>query len=179
LMHVIAAKAVAFKEALSPEFKSYQHQVVLNARAMAEVFIKRGDDIGLGVVSGGTDNHLFLVDLRKANVTGKDAEAALGRAHLTVNKNSVPNDPKSPFVTSGLRLGSPASTTRGFKEKDMRDVAGWICDIVDVMSKAPSKEGAGDVEGAIAKVRGQVEQLCAKHPVYQVSKGAQKGVKAA
>jgi glycine hydroxymethyltransferase len=160
LMHVIAAKAVAFKEALSPEFKAYQHQVVLNARAMAEVFIKRG----YKVVSGGTDNHLFLVDLIAKNVTGKDAEAALGRAHITVNKNSVPNDPKSPFVTSGLRLGSPASTTRGFMEKEMREVAGWICDIVDVMSKA------GDVEGAIAKVRGQVEQVCARYPVYQASR---------
>jgi len=167
LMHVIAAKAVAFKEALSPEFKAYQHQVVLNARAMAEVFIKRG----YKVVSGGTDNHLFLVDLVAKNVTGKDAEAALGRAHLTVNKNSVPNDPKSPFVTSGLRLGSPASTTRGFKEKEMRDVAGWICDIVDVMSQL------GDVEAAIARVRGQVEQVCAHHPVYQA--GAGQGVKAA
>jgi glycine hydroxymethyltransferase len=163
LMHVIAAKAVAFKEALSPEFKAYQHQVVLNARAMAEVFIKRG----YKVVSGGTDNHLFLVDLVARNVTGKDAEAALGRAHITVNKNSVPNDPKSPFVTSGLRLGSPASTTRGFNEKDMREVAGWICDIVDVMGKQ------GDVEAAIAKARGQVEQLCARYPVYQ------KGAKAA
>ena len=167
LMHVIAAKAVAFKEALSPDFKAYQHQVVLNARAMAEVFIKRG----YKVVSGGTDNHLFLVDLVAKNVTGKDAEAALGKAHLTVNKNSVPNDPKSPFVTSGLRLGSPASTTRGFKEKDMRDVAGWICDIVDVMSKQ------GDVEAAIARARGQVEQLCAKYPVYQAPNA--KGSKAA
>jgi len=167
LMHVIAAKAVAFKEALDPEFKAYQHQVVLNARAMAEVFVKRG----YKVVSGGTDNHLFLVDLVAKNVTGKDAEAALGRAHLTVNKNSVPNDPKSPFVTSGLRLGSPASTTRGFKEKEMRDVAGWICDVVDVMSKQ------GDVEAAITKVRGQAEQLCARFPVYQAPKD--KGSKAA
>jgi glycine hydroxymethyltransferase len=166
LMHVIAAKAVAFREALSPEFKAYQHQVVLNARAMAEVFVKRGNDIGLGVVSGGTDNHLFLVDLRKAKVTGKDAEATLGRAHITVNKNSVPNDPKSPFVTSGLRLGSPASTTRGFTEKDMRDVAGWICDIVGAMS------AAGDVEAAVTRVRGQVEQLCARYPVYQAGKKA-------
>jgi glycine hydroxymethyltransferase len=167
LMHVIAAKAVAFKEALTPEFKSYQHQVVLNARAMAEVFLQRG----YKVVSGGTDNHLFLVDLVAKNVTGKDAEAALGRAHITVNKNSVPNDPKSPFVTSGLRLGSPASTTRGFTEKDMRDVAGWICDVVDVMSKP------GDVDGALTKVRGQVEQLCARYPVYQAPKD--KGSKAA
>jgi glycine hydroxymethyltransferase len=162
LMHVIAAKAVAFKEALAPEFKAYQHQVVANARAMAEVFMQRG----YKVVSGGTDNHLFLVDLIAKNVTGKDAEAALGRAHLTVNKNSVPNDPKSPFVTSGLRLGSPASTTRGFREKEMREVAGWICDVVDVMSKA------GDVEAAITKARGQAEQLCARYPVYQAGKKA-------
>jgi glycine hydroxymethyltransferase len=166
LMHVIAAKAVAFKEALAPEFKAYQKQVVANARAMAEVFMKRGHK----VVSGGTDNHLFLVDLVAKNVTGKDAEAALGRAHLTVNKNSVPNDPKSPFVTSGLRLGSPASTTRGFREAEMREVAGWICDVVDVMSSA------GDVEAAIGKVRGQAEQLCARFPVYQAG---HKGVKAA
>jgi glycine hydroxymethyltransferase len=156
LMHVIAAKAVAFREALSPDFKAYQKQVVANARAMADVFIKRG----YKVVSGGTDNHLFLLDLIAKNVTGKDAEAALGRAHLTVNKNSVPNDPKSPFVTSGLRLGSPASTTRGFKEKDMREVAGWIADIVDAMSQQ------ADVEAAIARVRGQAEQLCARYPVY-------------
>jgi glycine hydroxymethyltransferase len=167
LMHVIAAKAVAFKEALSPEFKAYQHQVVLNARAMAEVLMQRGYKI----VSGGTDNHLMLVDLIAKNVTGKDAEAALGKAHLTVNKNSVPNDPKSPFVTSGLRLGSPASTTRGFKEKEMREVAGWIADIVDVMSPSTGS-GPGDVDGAIAKVRGQVEQLCARHPVYQAGKKA-------
>ena len=128
---------------------------------MAEVFIRRG----YKVVSGGTDNHLFLLDLIAKNVTGKDAEAALGRAHLTVNKNSVPNDPKSPFVTSGLRLGSPASTTRGFKEKEMREVAAWICDIVDVMSRS------GDVEAALTKVRGQVEQLCAGFPVYQAGPG--------
>jgi glycine hydroxymethyltransferase len=162
LMHVVAAKAVAFKEALAPEFKAYQKQVVANARAMADVFIKRG----YKVVSGGTDNHLFLVDLIAKNVTGKDAEAALGKAHITVNKNSVPNDPKSPFVTSGLRLGSPASTTRGFKEKEMRDVAGWICDVVDVMSKG------GDVEAAINKARSQVEQLCAQFPVYGAQKRA-------
>ena len=167
LMHVIAAKAVAFKEALAPEFRAYQKQVVANARAMAGVFLQRG----YKVVSGGTDDHLFLVDLIAKNVTGKDAEAALGRAHITVNKNSVPNDPKSPFVTSGLRLGSPASTTRGFGEKEMREVAGWICDIVDAMS------GGGDVEGAITKARGQVEQVCARFPVYQAGPG--KGVRAA
>ena len=162
LMHVIAAKAVAFREALSPEFRDYQKQVVANARAMAGVFLQRG----YKVVSGGTDNHLFLVDLVAKNVTGKDAETALGRAHITVNKNSVPNDPKSPFVTSGLRLGSPASTTRGFGEKEMREVAGWICDIVDVMSQG------GDVEAAIARARGQVEQVCARFPVYQAGKKA-------
>ncbi|HKY50204.1 MAG TPA: serine hydroxymethyltransferase, partial [Candidatus Limnocylindria bacterium] len=156
LMHVIAAKAVAFKEALSPEFKAYQKQVVANARSMAKVLIDRG----YKVVSGGTDNHLFLLDLIAKNVTGKDAEAALGRAHITVNKNSVPNDPKSPFVTSGLRLGSPASTTRGFREAEMAQVAGWIADIVDAMS------AGGDVEGTIARVRGEAEKLCARFPVY-------------
>ena len=156
LMHVIAAKAVAFKEALAPDFKAYQKQVVANARAMADVFIQRG----YKVVSGGTDNHLFLLDLIAKNVTGKDAEAALGRAHITVNKNSVPNDPKSPFVTSGLRLGSPASTTRGFREAEMAQVGGWIADIVDAMS------AGGDVEGTIARVRGEAEKLCARFPVY-------------
>ena len=156
LMHVVAAKAVAFKEALDPGFKTYQKQVVLNARAMAKVFLERG----YKVVSGGTDNHLFLLDLIAKNVSGKDAEAALGRAHITVNKNSVPNDPKSPFVTSGLRLGSPASTTRGFGEAEMAQVAAWIADIVDAMSTA------GDVDSAVAKVRGQVESLCARFPVY-------------
>ena len=161
LMHVIAAKAVAFKEALAPEFKAYQQQVVKNARAMAKVFLDRG----YKVVSGGTDNHLFLLDLIAKNVTGKDAEAALGRAHITVNKNSVPNDPKSPFVTSGLRLGSPASTTRGFGEKEMAEVAGWIADVVDAMSQ-------GDAEPAIAQARGKVEQLCARFPVYQAAKKA-------
>ena len=162
LMHVIAAKAVAFKEALAPEFKAYQKQVIVNARAMAKVFLERG----YKVVSGGTDNHLFLLDLIARNVTGKDAEAALVRAHITVNKNSVPNDPKSPFVTSGLRLGSPASTTRGFGEKEMAEVAHWIADVVDAMSK-----GEG-VEQVIAQVRGKVEQLCARFPVYQAAKRA-------
>ncbi len=157
LMHVIAAKAVAFKEALDPGFKTYQKQVVANARAMARVFLERG----YKVVSGGTDNHLFLLDLIAKNVTGKDAEAALGQAHITVNKNSVPNDPKSPFVTSGLRLGSPASTTRGFTEADMGQVAGWIADIVDAMS------ASGDVDAAVARVRGEAEKLCARYPVYR------------
>lgn len=161
LMHVIAAKAVAFKEALDPSFKGYQKQVVANARAMAQVLLDRG----YKVVSGGTDNHLFLLDLIAKNVTGKDAEAVLGRAHITVNKNSVPNDPKSPFVTSGLRLGSPASTTRGFKEAEMRQVAGWIADLVDAMSSG------GDVDATVARVRSEVGQLCARFPVYGAATG--------
>ena len=156
LMHVIAAKAVAFKEALEPSFKAYQKQVVLNAKAMAAVLLERD----YKVVSGGTDDHLFLLDLIARNLTGKDAEAALGRAHITVNKNSVPNDPKSPFVTSGLRLGSPASTTRGFKEAEMAQVARWIADILDAMA------GGGDVESTVERVRGEVSSLCARFPVY-------------
>jgi glycine hydroxymethyltransferase len=162
LMHVIAAKAVAFKEALDPAFKTYQKQVVANARSMAAVFLKRG----YKVVSNGTDNHLFLLDLIAKNVTGKDAEAVLGKAHITVNKNSVPNDPKSPFVTSGLRLGSPASTTRGFREAEMAQVAGWIADIVDAMS------AGSDVEGVVLRVRGEAEKLCGRFPVYQPMKKA-------
>ncbi len=162
LMHVVAAKAVAFKEALAPEFVDYQRQVVANARAMAKVFLDRG----YKVVSGGTDDHLFLLDLVAKNVTGKDAEAALGQAHITVNKNAVPNDPRSAFVTSGLRIGSPASTTRGFGEREMAEIAGWIADIVDAQS-------AGDaVEATINRVRGQVAALCARHPVYQLAKKA-------
>ena len=129
LMHVIAAKAICFKEAMSDEFKVYQQQVVKNAQAMAQVFIERGFD----VVSGGTQNHLFLLSLIKQDITGKDADAALGRAFITVNKNAVPNDPRSPFVTSGLRIGTPAVTTRGFKEAECRELAGWICDILDNM----------------------------------------------
>jgi len=156
LMHVIAAKAVAFKEALDPSFKTYQKQVVANARAMAKVFLDRG----YKVVSGGTDDHLFLLDLVAKNVTGKDAEAKLGEAHITVNKNAVPNDPRSAFVTSGLRIGSPASTTRGFKEAEMAQVAGWIADIVDAMSSG------ADIDATVAKVRGSVEALCARFPVY-------------
>ena len=156
LMHVIAAKAVAFKEALEPGFKTYQKQVVANARAMAKVFLERG----YKVVSGGTDDHLFLLDLVAKNVTGKDAEAKLGEAHITVNKNAVPNDPRSAFVTSGLRIGSPASTTRGFTEAEMASVAGWIADIVDAMSSG------GDVDGTVAKVRTSAEALCARFPVY-------------
>ncbi|WP_372988058.1 serine hydroxymethyltransferase [Marinobacter sp.] len=152
LMHVIAAKAVCFKEAMSDEFKAYQQQVVKNAAAMAEVFIERGYD----VVSGGTKNHLFLVSLIKQDITGKDADAALGRAHITVNKNAVPNDPRSPFVTSGLRIGTPAVTTRGFGESECRDLAGWMCDILDNLED----------DAVNARVREQVEALCARFPVY-------------
>ncbi len=152
LMHVIAAKAVCFKEAMSDEFKAYQQQVVKNAAAMAEVFIERGFD----VVSGGTKNHLFLVSLIKQDITGKDADAALGKAHITVNKNAVPNDPRSPFVTSGLRIGTPAVTTRGFKEAECRDLAGWMCDILDNLED----------EAVNTRVRKQVEAVCARFPVY-------------
>jgi len=151
-MHVIAAKAVAFKEALEPEFVDYQKQVLANARVMAGVFIERGYD----VVSGGTDDHLFLVSLIARGLTGKAADAALGRAWITVNKNAVPNDPQSPFVTSGIRVGSPAITTRGFKERECRELTGWICDILDDL----------DNEATIKRVRGQVAELCAKFPVY-------------
>jgi glycine hydroxymethyltransferase len=152
LMHVIAAKAVAFLEALSPEFQAYQRQVVANARAMAATLQQRG----YRIVSGGTDNHLFLVDLIGRAYTGKDADAALERAHITVNKNAVPNDPRPPFVTSGLRIGTPAITTRGFREPEARLVGGWIADLLD---------GMGD-EGAIARVRGQVLAICGRFPVY-------------
>ncbi|OGI40273.1 MAG: serine hydroxymethyltransferase [Candidatus Muproteobacteria bacterium RBG_16_62_13] len=153
LMHVIAAKAVAFKEALSPEFKSYQQQVLANSRAMAAVVKSRGYQI----VSGGTDNHLFLVSLIDKGITGKDAEAALGEAHITVNKNAVPNDPQSPFVTSGIRLGTPACTTRGFREAESKDLAGWICDILDNMSDPAIR----------ASVRQKAVALCRKFPVYE------------
>lgn len=153
LMHVIAAKAVAFKEALDPSFKDYQKQVVANARAMAEALIERG----YKVVCGGTDNHLFLVDLIDKDITGKDADAALGRANITVNKNTVPNDPRSPFVTSGLRLGTPAVTTRGFKEAEVRELAGWIADVLDDIEN----------ESTIEAVRQKVLELCARFPVYQ------------
>jgi glycine hydroxymethyltransferase len=155
LMHAIAGKAVAFKEALEPSFTAYQQQVLDNARAMADTLVERGYQI----VSGGTDNHLFLLDLIDKNITGKDADAALGRANITVNKNTVPNDTRSPFVTSGLRLGSPASTTRGFKEVEMRMVANWIADILDSL---------GD-ESVVDAVREQVKTLCARHPVYRSS----------
>lgn len=152
LMHAIAGKAVALKEALEPGFKLYQQQVISNAQAMADLFIERGYKI----VSGGTDNHLFLVDLIGKDITGKDADAALGRAYITVNKNSVPNDPRSPFVTSGIRIGTPASTTRGFGEIEMRQVADWISDILDHM---------GD-ESVVDNVRTQVLDLCSRFPVY-------------
>ncbi|GAA5173020.1 serine hydroxymethyltransferase [Modicisalibacter zincidurans] len=156
LMHVIAAKAVCFKEAMEPEFKAYQQQVVANAKAMAGVFLERGFD----VVSGGTEDHLFLLSLVKQGLTGKDADAALGRAHITVNKNAVPGDPQSPFVTSGLRIGTPAVTTRGFGESECRDLAGWICDILDAM-------GEGDSNVAESKIKAKVEAVCARLPVYR------------
>ncbi|MGM0785482.1 MAG: serine hydroxymethyltransferase [Pseudomonadota bacterium] len=157
LEHVIAAKAVCFKEAMEPEFKSYQQQVVKNAQAMAGVFIERGYD----VVSGGTEDHLFLLSLIKQGLTGKDADAALGRAHITVNKNAVPGDPQSPFVTSGLRIGTPAVTTRGFGEAECRDLTGWICDILDAMAKG------ADTAAIEAEVKGKVEAVCARFPVYR------------
>ncbi|MGU1667871.1 serine hydroxymethyltransferase, partial [Pseudomonas aeruginosa] len=177
LMHVIAAKAVCFKEALEPGFKDYQAQVIRNAKAMAEVFIGRGYD----VVSGGTDNHLMLISLVRQGLTGKEADAALGRvgitvnknavkqgltgkaadaalgaAHITVNKNAVPNDPQSPFVTSGIRIGTPAVTTRGFREGECRELAGWICDILDDIDNPEVGE----------RVRGQVGEFCRHFPVY-------------
>ncbi len=152
LMHVIAAKAVAFKEALEPEFKTYQAQVVKNAQAMAKTMIARGYKI----VSGGTENHLMLVDMIGKGITGKDAEAALGKAHITVNKNAVPNDPQKPFVTSGLRIGTPAVTTRGYLEPDCVALANWICDVLDA---------SGD-EKIIAGVRENVTKQCARFPVY-------------
>jgi glycine hydroxymethyltransferase len=153
LMHVIAAKAVCFKEALEPAFKTYQAQVIRNAQAMAKVFIDRGYD----VVSGGTDNHLFLVSLIRQGLTGKDADAALGRAGITVNKNAVPNDPQSPFVTSGLRIGTPAITSRGFKEAQSIELAGWICDILDHL-------GDADVEARVASL---AAAMCSDFPVYR------------
>ena len=159
LMHVIAAKAVAFKEALEQDFTTYAHKVVNNARAMARVFVDRGYE----VVSGGTDNHLMLVSLVKQDITGKDAEAWLGKAHMTANKNAVPDDPRSPFVTSGLRIGTPAATTRGFNEDDMRQVATWICDVLDALAHD------GDIESEVARVRAAVNELCQRHPVYRAA----------
>jgi glycine hydroxymethyltransferase len=152
LMHVIAAKAVAFKEALQPDFKDYQGKVLANARAMAGVFLERG----YKVVSGGTDDHLFLVDLIDKGITGKEADAALGAAFITVNKNAVPNDPQSPFVTSGIRVGTPAVTTRGFGEAEVRELAGWMCDVMDDVSN----------EATINRVREQVMAVCKRFPVY-------------
>lgn len=152
LMHVIAAKAVAFKEAMEPEFKRYQQQVIKNAQTMAARFMERGVE----VVSGGTDNHLFLVDLIDKGITGKDLDAALGRANITVNKNAVPNDPQSPFVTSGIRIGTPSVTTRGFREEEAAAVAGWICDVIDNM---------GD-EGTLERVKSEVKALCQRFPMY-------------
>ncbi|WP_025119816.1 MULTISPECIES: serine hydroxymethyltransferase [unclassified Serratia (in: enterobacteria)] len=152
LMHVIAGKAVALKEAMEPEFKVYQQQVADNAKAMVKVFLDRG----YKVVSGGTYNHLFLLDLVDKNLTGKEADAALGRANITVNKNSVPNDPKSPFVTSGIRLGTPAVTRRGFKEAEVRELAGWICDVLDNLND----------EATIERTKKKVLDICARFPVY-------------
>ncbi len=152
LMHVIAGKAVAFKEALEPAFKTYQQQVVENAKVLAAALIERGYNI----VSGGTDNHLMLVDLVARGITGKAADAALGRANITVNKNAVPNDPQSPFVTSGIRVGTPAITTRGFKTAECRELAGLIADVLDNIED----------EAVIERVRGQVLNLCARFPVY-------------
>jgi glycine hydroxymethyltransferase len=154
LMHVIAAKAVALKEAMQPEFRQYQEQVVKNARTMAKVFMDRGIDI----VSGGTDNHLFLVNLIERKITGKDVDAALGRAHITVNKNAVPNDPQPPFVTSGIRVGTPSVTTRGFREAECADVANWMCDIIDNLGN----------ESVVEQVRAKVSDLCRRFPVYEL-----------
>ena len=151
-MHIIAAKAVAFKEAMEPEFRVYQEQVIKNAKAMAEVFISRGFD----VVSGGTDDHLMLVSLISKGITGKAADAALNKAHITVNKNAVPNDPQSPFVTSGIRVGTPAPTTRGFKEVEVTEIANLMCDVMENIED----------ETVIAAVREKVSALCAKFPVY-------------
>ena len=153
LMHVIAAKAIAFKEAMEPEFQYVQQQVVNNAQAMVEVFLARG----YRIVSGGTDNHLFLVDLVDKNITGKQADAALDQVNITVNKNAIPNDPQSPFITSGIRIGTPAITRRGLKEPEAKALAGWICDILDNIEDSAIQQ----------HVKNQVLTLCAKYPVYQ------------
>ncbi|MBA3493968.1 MAG: serine hydroxymethyltransferase [Gammaproteobacteria bacterium] len=152
LMHVIAAKAIAFKEAMEPEFKDYAEQVIKNAKTMVQVFLQRG----VKVVSGGTDNHLFLIDLVAKGLTGKELDAALGRAHITVNKNAVPNDPQPPFVTSGIRIGSPAVTTRGFKQVECAQVAAWMCEIIENIKS----------EAVIARIKGEVAELCRRFPVY-------------
>jgi glycine hydroxymethyltransferase len=153
LVHVIAAKAVAFKEAMQPEFVGYQRQILANARAMVAVFQERG----VKIVSGGTDNHLFLVDLIDQGITGKALDAALGAAHITVNKNAVPNDPQSPFITSGIRIGTPSITTRGFRERECAEVAGWICDII----------GNIEDQSVIAAVKTRVTDLCRRFPMYE------------
>lgn len=155
LMHVIAAKAVCFREAMGPDFKAYQAQVVANARVMASIFISRGFE----VVSGGTDDHLFLLSLIRQNLTGKEADAALGSANITVNKNAVPNDPQSPFVTSGLRIGTPAITTRGFKEAEVTELTGWICDVLEDIHNIETQ----------SNVREKVIALCSRFPVYELS----------
>ncbi|WP_078083389.1 serine hydroxymethyltransferase [Microbulbifer mangrovi] len=156
LMHVIAAKAVSFKEAMTPEYKAYQQKVVENARAMAETFLDRG----INIVSGGTDDHLMLVDLIGKEYTGKDADEALGNANITVNKNAVPNDPRSPFITSGLRVGTPAITTRGFGVAETKQLTNWICDVLDALEK-------GNADATIAEVKAKVLEICAKFPVYK------------
>ncbi len=153
LEHIIAAKAVAFQEALQPDFKIYQQQILSNARAMATIIMQRG----YSIVSGGTDNHLMLIDLINKKITGKDAEAALGKANITTNKNAVPNDPQSPFITSGIRIGTPAVTTRGFKEKECEQVAHWICDVLDDLQNTRT----------IEKVQKEAKALCHQFPVYQ------------
>ncbi|MFQ3201849.1 MAG: glycine hydroxymethyltransferase [Zhongshania sp.] len=155
LMHVIAAKAVSFKEAMAPEYVVYQKQVIVNAKAMAKRFIERG----INIVSGGTENHLMLVDLIGKSYTGKDADAALGAANITVNKNAVPNDPRSPFITSGLRIGTPAVTTRGFKEAECVELANWMCDILEALE-------AGDAAAKIDEVKVKVLEVCKRFPVY-------------
>ena len=156
LMHVIAAKAVSFKEAATEEFREYQQQVVKNAQVMADTFIGRG----IKIVSGGTQNHLMLVDLIGRDYTGKDADAALGEAFITVNKNAVPNDPRSPFITSGLRVGTPAITTRGFKEAETIELTGWMCDVLDSLE-------SGNSEQVIPEVKAKVLEICARFPVYK------------
>ncbi|MCP4474238.1 MAG: serine hydroxymethyltransferase [Gammaproteobacteria bacterium] len=158
LMHVIAAKAVAFKEALTAEFKTYQQQVLINAQAMADTI----NDRSYNIVSGGTDNHLFLVDLREHGITGKEAEQILGSANITLNKNSVPNDPQKPFVTSGLRLGTPAITTRGFSEEESTQIANWMCDVLD----SPHDDSV------ISRVKEQVTTLCRQFPIYEAQRAA-------
>jgi glycine hydroxymethyltransferase len=158
LMHVIAAKAVAFKEALEPGFRDYQKQVIANAKAMAKTLQERG----LRIVSGGTDSHMFLVDLSAKRITGKDAEGALGRAHITVNKNAIPNDPEKPTVTSGIRLGSPAMTTRGFRETEAEHMGNLIADVLD----APQNEGT------VKRVAAEARELCGRFPVYRAAESA-------